>query len=318
MKKKLLIIAAVLIALLFLGVVKDQFVKTAVTAGATQVLGAPVRMDNLSLGLLRQSIDIRGFKIFNPKGFPKGILLDVPRISVDYDPLALFKGKLHFQSIHVDLKELVIIKNEEGKLNVDSLSVAKKEEKAGEKKKGAGMPMRIDLLTLSIGRIVQKDFSAKEKPALEVFEVNIKERKFKNITSAQQLATLVLVQAMQASTIKGAGIYSAAAFTGVAFLPLGAAAVLTAKDSSTQEFNVGFERAFKISGEVLRQRGEVISEDTGRGEIKGKIGASEVIIKIQKKAGNRSEITASARKFLLPQATVAAGLIYEISERLNR
>ena len=47
------------------------------------------------------------------------------------------------------------------------------------------------------------------------------------------------------------------------------------------------------------------------------VGASEVIIKIAAKTDKAVEITVSARKYLIPQPQLAAGILYQISEKLK-
>jgi hypothetical protein len=315
LKNKLIIILIIFAALVFLGIARDQVIKSIVTVSASKILGAPVRINGLSIGILGRSIDIKGFKIYNQEGFPKGILLDLPRIRADLDLGALLGRRLHLKHIYVDLKELVLIKNAEGKLNVDSLKVAKKDEKARGKKETKSIPMQIDLVTLSIGRIVNKDLSTGKKPSVEVFDAGIKEKKYRNITSAQQLAALILVQAMQATTIRGAEIYGVSTLAGIGFLPLGVATVFTGKDYSKESFNTTYDRAYKISLEVLQQMGEVLSEDKEGGIVKGKINVNDVEIKIRKSKG--IEIEVMARKYMLPEPHVAAGLLYEISEKIR-
>ena len=46
-----------------------------------------------------------------------------------------------------------------------------------------------------------------KEPLVQVFDVNLKDKTYKDIQSAQQLAALIMVEAMKPTAIKGAKIY---------------------------------------------------------------------------------------------------------------
>ena len=322
MKKPLVIIGIILAVIIVLGILKDPFVKSAVTVVTSKVVGAPVKIDKFSIGVFKQAVVIKNFRIYNPKGFPEGILIDISEISVEYDLGALFGGKLHLKEMVFDLKEVGLVKNKDGQLNVDALKVAQKEEGPSEgaekqQKPSKAMLMQIDVCKLNIGKVVMKDYSAGDKPTVQVYEVGVKDKVYKNITSAQQLATLVLTESMKGAGIKGAGIYGAASILGVAFLPAGVAGVLAGKDSSQVEFSVDFDTVFKTSLEVMQQMGKVKKEDKGNGVIKGKVSGADVTLKLEKQDNGNMQVTISARQFMLPKPEIAGGILHQISEKLK-
>lgn len=315
MKRILIVSAIVVIAVLAAGIIKDQIIKTVITVAATEITGAPVHIDGFSLGVFNQSVRISGFKMYNPKGFPRGILAHLSKINVTYDLGALFKKKLHLANAEIELKEMGLIKNAEGKLNVNELKVVKQGERK-EAKPSKQMPMQIDTLKLGIGKIVSKDYSAGKEPVVYVYDVNI-HKSYKNITSVQQLATLIMLEPMKAAGIQGAKIYGVAMLAGVAVLPVGIAATFAGKDSVQQDFVSSFENIYDASLAVLKQKGRVTRENRPGGIINGQLGFTKVTIQVKKKMSNKTEIIVSARKYLLPQPKIAGGLIYEISERLK-
>lgn len=317
-KKTWIIVGVVILSLVVVGIAKDGIIKSVVTVSASSITGAPVNIGGFSLGLLSQSVKIKGFKMYNPAGFPKGILLDLAKVRVDYDLLALLSGKLHLKIVDVDLREAVIVKNKEGKLNVDSLKVMEKKEAQAEKKKEPAkqMPFRIDLLKLNIGRVVSKDYSG-AKPIVEVYDVGIKGREYKNITSPQSLAVIIMAEALGPTAIKSAAVYGVATVAGVALLPLGAGVMLTGKDNAAADFNVTLDKAYETSLEVLKATGVVDTQEKAKGLIKAKIGSNDIALKIESLKKGKVKITVSARKYLIPQLPVAAGVIYQISEKLK-
>ncbi|MFC1709751.1 hypothetical protein ACFL2J_06835 [Candidatus Omnitrophota bacterium] len=327
LKKWQRILAIVVIVFICLGIVKNPLIKTVVTVGASKVLGAPVHIDGFAVGVFKQSVRIKGFKIYNPKGFPKGVLIDIPEVSVDYSLPAILTGKLYLPLIVLNLREMVVIKNKDGLMNVDALKVAQKKEEPAKpapekkevsKKPSKQMAMQIDVAKLTIGKVVFKDFSqGGAEPSVQVFNVGIEGKEFKDITSAQQFATLIMVEAMGPTAIKGAAIYGAATVLGVAFLPAGVAAVLIGNDSGSSDFNYDFEKVYNTAIETVKEMGEVIKEDKGNGVVKGKVSGSSITIEITELEPNKTQMKVSARKFMLPKPEVAEGVIYEISQKLK-
>lgn len=314
MKKTLIVPVIVVVSILAATILKDFVIKSVITVVATQVTGAPVHIDGFSLGLFNQKVRISGFKMYNPKGFPRGTLVHISKINVTYDLGALFKKKLHLLSAEIELKEMGLIKNAAGKLNVNELKVMKQEEKK-KAKPSKQMPMQIDLLKLGIGKIVSKDYSSGKEPVVYVYDVNI-HKSYKNITSVQQLAALIIMEPMKAAGIEGAQVYGVAMAAGVAVLPVGIAATFAGKDYARQEFVSSFEKAYDVSLAVLKRKGKV-TEDNLAGIITGEVDGAKVTIRIKKKTVNKVEIMVSARKFMLPKPKIAGGVLYEIAEKLK-
>lgn len=315
MKKTMVVLVIFFIAILSVGIIKDKIIKSAITIIATQVTGAPVHIDGFSLGIFNQSVRISGFKIHNPKGFSKAILVDLPKIYVSYDLGALFRKKLHLASIEIEIKEIGLEKNKEGKLNVDELKVAKQGEKQ-KSKPSEQMPMQLDMLTLGMGRIISKDYSDGAEPVVKVYDINMR-KSYKNITSVQQLAALILAEPMKAAGIQGAAIYGVAMLTGVAVLPVAVALTLIGRDSVQQDFIATFDNAYEVSLEVLKRQDKVARGDRSRGVISATINSAKINVKIIKKANNKTQVVISARKYLLPKPAIAGGVLYGISEKLK-
>ncbi|MDD5477577.1 MAG: AsmA family protein [Candidatus Omnitrophica bacterium] len=315
MKKIRNILIVVVISIFAVVIVRDQVIKSVITVAATQVLGAPIHINGFSLGVFNQSVRISGFKIYNPKGFSRGILVDLPKINVLYDLGALFKKEIHLVNVEIELKEMGLEKNSAGKLNIDALKAAK-QERGKEDKSSKQMPMRLDTVKLGIGRIVLKDYSAGEEPAVKVYDININ-KTYKNITSAQQLAALILAEPMKSAGIEGAKIYGAAMLAGVAVLPVAVAATFIGRDSVQHEFIAGFDKVFETSSVVLKKMGRLTKEDKPNGILGAEIDSAQVALKIRKKPDNKTEVVISARKYLFPKPEIAGGVLYEISEKIK-
>lgn len=318
--KAVRILAVVFVVFVVLGVVKDFAIKAAVEAAASRLLGADVRIGGFSLGLLRQSMRVRAFKIGNPPGFPQGTMLDVTEVGVDYDLSALLSGKLHFPLVILNLNEMVVVKNPDGVLNVDALKVAGKKEAAPAgkpEKPSKPLSLKIDVLRLNVNRVVFKDYTQGKEPLVQVFDVNLKDKTYTDIQSAQQLAALIMVEAMKPTAIKGAKIYGVATILGAGFLPAGIAGTLLGKDSAQAEFGAPFDQAYQAALEVIRKNGTITSENKTEGVIKAGVSGHNVTVRITKLDQRKTEIIISARKFLVPRPEAAQGILEQIQERLK-
>ncbi|MFH0754610.1 MAG: AsmA family protein [Candidatus Omnitrophota bacterium] len=215
MKKFMMVGGLVLGVVLFLGPVKDCLIQSAAVAGARSVAGVDVGVGYFSLNLWRQSIVIKDLKVYNPQGFPaEKVMVDVPEITVKVDVGALLTGKIHLPYMRVNLKEVRVIRNRVGALNVNSLKFAQQStggNKAAEQRPAAGqarakdIKMRLDRVLLDIGMINIEDYSSgKEKPKLTVLQLNIHDREFRDVASPVELGGLVMFEVLTPVGLDGA------------------------------------------------------------------------------------------------------------------
>lgn len=318
MKNKLRIIIIIIAVLLTVSFTKDLVIKVVVQAVTRQVTGADVHIGGFSFGIFRQSIRINNFVMYNPAGFSRGVLVELPRVYIDYDLPSLLRGKLHLPLVDVSLKEMSLEKNKEGRMNVDSLKISQKEEPKEEKKRVAKktLVMQIDLLNLQLGRIVSKDYAVGAEPSIKVYDINLK-KSYKNITSAQQLAVLILTEPMKQAGIKGAKIYGLSTLAGAGFFPVAIATTLSGKDNVQQDFNLSRDNLYGVCLAVLKDFGKVAKEDPIARVITGEADGADITIKLEEKSSRSTQVTVFVRKFLIPKPEIANGILYRISEKLK-
>ena len=317
MQKKIKIIILAVVLLFGFCLVRDFLVKSIIGSVVANITGAPTRVGGLSLSLIRQTVKISDFKMYNPKGFRNDILVDIPKMGVAYDLGVLITGKIHLKQLDLEIKEIGMEKNKEGKLNVDSLKIA--EEKSGKKEKQESakpLPMQIDILTLGMGRVVSSDYSVEGQPVVKVYDINLK-KTYKNITSAQQLIALIISEPLKAAGIQGAKVYGVAMLTGVAALPVVAAFTFTGKDYAQETFNITIDRAYVVGLAAIKIAGRVKEGNKGSGIINAEVDGAGVTLKLKKLTERSTQITISARKFGLPQPAIASGVMYRLSEQLK-
>lgn len=293
---------------------RDFLVKNIITVVAGNAAGAQARIGGFSLSLMKQSVRITNFKMYSPKGFPRDVMIDIPLMRVSCDIFSILRGKIHLKELTLDLKEIELVKNKEGKLNVDELKIAESKDKG--KKSAKEMPIQIDLLQIYIGKVVNKDYSVSGPAAIKVYEVGIK-KTYKNITGAQQLAALIISEPLKAAGIQGLTVYSASMLTGIAAFPMAAFFNFAGKDYAQAEYNVAWDKAYAVGLSALKEAGKIKKEDRAAGVISAEVRGVQVVLKLKTVSERNTRITVSARKFMLSQPEVAAGVIYRISDVLQ-
>ncbi len=208
MKRKIIIIPAIVFAVLialFIG--KNMIIKTSVTTGVRAVTGLKLSIRSMNVGVFKSLIGINELQLHNPQGFEDKLMVDLPEIYVDYNLGAIMGGKAHLEEVRLHLKEFIVVKNEAGELNLDSLRVVKEAEEVEEPKKSdtgkekTEMPdIQIDLLELKIDKVIYKDYSKGTSPKVKEYNVNIDER-YVDITDPQSLGRLIIVKALKNTTI---------------------------------------------------------------------------------------------------------------------
>ena len=205
MKREAITIPAIVLVILialFFG--KNVVIKTSVTAGVRTMTGLKLSIRSMDFGIFKTLIGINELQLYNPSGFVDELMFDVPEIYVDYDLGAFMKGRTHLEEVRLHLKEFIVVKNEAGELNLDSLKVVKEEEKEvideGKKEKTKTRELQIDVLELRIDKVVYKDYSKGTPPKVKEYNVNIDDR-FENITDPKTFGRLIIVKALKNTTI---------------------------------------------------------------------------------------------------------------------
>jgi len=203
MKKLVNILIIVLVVLFVLLLAKDLIIKTSVEKGVEIVTGLKLKIGGLNVGIFKPAAAIKNLKLLNPAGFTDRTMIDMPEIYVHYDLPAIIGGTIHLPEVRLALREFVVVKNSKGELNLDALKSiqAQKEEKAptkkapAEKKAGKAPNLKIDKLSLNIGKVIYKDYSKGATPDVKEFNINLNEV-YTNVDNPYTLANLIVVKAL--------------------------------------------------------------------------------------------------------------------------
>jgi len=273
MKKIVSLVVIVLAVLIVLSVAKNMIAKTAISAGVKAMTGLKLSIKSMNVGVFRTLIGIKGLALHNPSGFPDKLMADLPEIYVDYDLGAFLQKKVHLEEVRLSLKELIIVKNDQGELNINSLKVVKaqKEGQAAKKKaKGEAPKIQIDNLELKVGRVLYKDYSQGTPPTIREFNVNINER-YANITDPASLVSLILVRAMMNTAIANLADFNLQGLQNIASDTLSSAEKVVSKTATkakeaikqtSENTKVAVEKTTEKTKEAVKETTEALQKAT--------------------------------------------------------
>ncbi|MSR77927.1 MAG: AsmA family protein [Candidatus Omnitrophica bacterium] len=206
MKKIINVFIGIVLMTVVLVLGKNVIAKAAIENGVRIVTGLPLRMEKFEFGLRKGYVRMEGFELHNPESFSEKIMVSIPKIYVQIEPAALFKGKVHVIDIELHLKEFNVVKNQQGILNLDSLKAvaeSKKETASSHESKstapGKSPEIKIDQLELRIEKVSYKDYSGNQ-PIVQDFYINLNEA-YKNISNLNAVVSLIVVKVMMNTTI---------------------------------------------------------------------------------------------------------------------
>ncbi len=310
--------------LLFAGVaiLKDLVFRVALTSALTSLLGAQVSARSASIHVLKPGISIHRLEVAQPGKFTDGKLMRLRDLYVRLDVAALMRGQIHVPELVLKFQEVHVIRNAQKQLNVDALKIMEDAKKPSEKPGNtpAELPrFQIDRAVLSVERVVYTDYTKikNSRPKVEVFDQVVKEKTFENVTSVRQLALAVLSQAIGPTAIKSTAIAGAAILSGVGLLPVGVLAVAVAKNSASQTFLVDSAHLFDEIQAFLRESGSLKNADKKNGTLEAIVQGHRVRVAVERLSGRVTKVTLSARKYLIPKPRFAAGLLYQLDQRID-
>jgi len=223
MGKKFLIVLGIILALLIgLVLAKDLIIKSAIEFGGSKALGTKVRLSGFHLSFSKQSVELNGLTVANPDGFPSGDMIAIDDIKVACLLQDLKEKKVHLTEVTFSVKELALIRNAQGKLNVESLKGSGSEEKNGGKKEKpaqgkAEYSFLIDKLTIAAPKVTYTELSPATANA-QPQNFNLKFNKtYTNVDSVEKLTWLLITDVTKEAGLKSVAAIGSKALQGVGF-----------------------------------------------------------------------------------------------------
>ncbi|OGX11070.1 MAG: hypothetical protein A2351_08375 [Omnitrophica bacterium RIFOXYB12_FULL_50_7] len=208
MKLLVKLVVLLIVGLVVLGLARNVVVKAMAENGVRAVTGMPLSIGQLDLNLSKTLVDIEALVVKNPSGFHDTVLVDIPKILVDYNFADILKGNVHLENSEFDIKQFTVVKNEKGELNLDRLKALQGTQKASAhaqatkqepKAPAKALPIKIDMMRLKIGKVVYMDYSGGKLSTRE-FRINL-DQSFQNITDLNSVVRLIVLKAMMSSGI---------------------------------------------------------------------------------------------------------------------
>ena len=140
---------------------RNWILKQVAVRSVAETTGLRAEIGSISTGLRSPYLQLRDVKLFNQPEFGGGSLLDAPEFYASFDPVLAAAGWLHFSEMRVNIAELTVIRDAQGRLNLDHLEREYRTRDAERRRRGkhtnemefAG----IDRLDVTIGRILYVD-----------------------------------------------------------------------------------------------------------------------------------------------------------------
>jgi uncharacterized protein involved in outer membrane biogenesis len=186
-----LLVAAVLLL--------NTIVKEVVQSRLRSETGMDVKIGSLDIGLSTPTIAIENLKLYNTPEFGGSPFLDIPEIFVEYDKDAVRAGKLHLKLLRLNLAEIDIVQDKQGRLNIQSLKEKGDTATAALNRQSSGFKFTgIDTLNVTLQKMRVSNLDAPNQ-AQEV-DFGLTNQVFTNITSEADLAGMALVLDLRSGT----------------------------------------------------------------------------------------------------------------------
>jgi hypothetical protein len=305
-----------LIAVSSIYIFKDYFIKLTAVRLVENLSDTHVTIEYLAVDPDKSTIHIRDLRMYNPKGFPEGILIEMPEITLVGVRVDFKEGKIPIEFADIEITDMTVIRNSEGKLNIDELRFAREAKETGVELTDV---IPVQKFEFSMKRVLYTDHSkGGEEPLFRVYDVGIKDKTYGSMMSIADLFIIIFHEAIGETTIKGAAVAGIVTLGGPVFLPLGAAVMMIGKDSASAELDGNQEDIFLKSVAIVDELGKRTKTRKFQDYriIKAVIEGHNVIIKIRENGESACKMTVYARKYMMPAPHFASTVLYQISQGL--
>ncbi len=200
MFKKLLLLIVLLLVVVLLG--KNFLIKGGAQGFVKIKSGMGLDISKFNLGLLSSKLDIENIELFNSSRFNKERMISIPKIYVSLSVPRLLGGALYIEKAQFNLEEFVIVRNEDGVLNLkdfDAFKPAEKEESKKEEVKKDKIKKKteffIESLELKIGKVLFKDYEGGGAPKVKTYKIGL-DKKLNNVDSVSMLSNAILFEVL--------------------------------------------------------------------------------------------------------------------------
>lgn len=172
---------------------KNRIVKSILENATKSLTNLRLNIEDVDTNIGQHNLTLKNLKLYNPPGFEKAVMIDMPLVHIDYNLAAAMRRKIHFYTLKIDLKELLVIRNRKGHLNFMYIKGLKK---PGAQKKEKKKDFKIDKLYLSVGKVIYKDYFKNNTPVVKIYNVNTRNQLFENVDDTKALVSSIIYRAL--------------------------------------------------------------------------------------------------------------------------
>jgi uncharacterized protein involved in outer membrane biogenesis len=176
----------------------NTIIKQVVESRISTRTGMGVKIGQIDVGLLTPTITIDDFKLYNPAAFGGSLFLSMPELHVEYDPFAMRAGELHFKLVRLNLAEISLVQDKNGRLNIQTLDKKPHDAKGSNDSSATKFKFTgIDTLNLTLGKFRMSNLATGRD---EEIDFGVKDQISHNVKSAADLAALNMMLALKAGS----------------------------------------------------------------------------------------------------------------------
>ncbi len=187
--------------------------KFLLTTGLRIALGAPVKVEEVKINFSDVSVLFGNIEIANPSSFfSEAPLAKIPKIFIDASLSSLWEGKIHFEAIELNIQELHVIRERDGRINLLSLKTlepkSQSQSQTSRQKSEIPLHFQIDQVILSLGQARYTDLTG-PNPVEKGVNLRINRATYKNMDGLEDI-----VKVISWETLKRIGFGNLTAFLG--------------------------------------------------------------------------------------------------------
>jgi len=194
-----LVILAVIVAVAGILLV-DTIAREILVRRLRSQTGMEAKISAVHVGLLSPTVSIEGLKLYNTPHFGGSLCLDMPELHAEYEAAALRSRKLHFTLIRLELTQLSMVVDKQGRKNFIAVKEPGQKSPPGKKKSDKYDFTGIDTLNVTLGTVRQTDLASGREA---VTDFGVKNMILHNVKTTADLFPLGLAWAVQGTNVGG-------------------------------------------------------------------------------------------------------------------
>jgi uncharacterized protein involved in outer membrane biogenesis len=189
----------VVVVLLAAGILLlDRIAKEVVQSAIRSQTGLDAKIEKVTVGLATPTFTIEGLTLYNTAEFGGSPMLNVPEFHVEYDRDAIFSRNLHLKLVRLNISEVDVVKNKQGRENFQALQDKNRVSLSDAKSRTAGFTFTgIDTLNLTLGKLRISSLDAPNRR--QEISFGIENQVFHNIKSEADLGGVGVLLAARSS-----------------------------------------------------------------------------------------------------------------------